>query len=56
MANSSRTTGRGKRIGKGSFDATAGSLDAPGGVLDFHTKPHYQPLILNPTTGEVVWK
>ena len=47
---------KGERLGKGSFDATAGSLDAPGGVLDFHTKPHYQPLILNPTTGEVVWK
>ncbi len=47
---------KGERLGKGSFDATAGRLDAPGGVLDFHTKPHYQPLILNPTTGEVVWK
>jgi phospholipase C len=34
---------KGERLGKGSFDATAGRLDAPGGVLDFHTKPHYQP-------------
>ena len=45
---------KGQRLGKGSFDATAGSLDAPGGVLNFHTRPHFQPLILNPTTGEPV--
>jgi phospholipase C len=45
---------KGQRLGKGSFDATAGSLDAPGGVLNFHTRPHFQPLILNPTTGELV--
>ena len=32
----------------------AGSLDAPGGVLDFHTYPHFEPLILNPATGAVV--
>ena len=38
----------------GSFDATSGSLDAPGGLLDFWVRPHYQPLILNPTTGAVV--
>jgi phospholipase C len=44
----------GERIGNGSYDATAGSLDAPGGVLDFNTFPHFAPLILNPTTGEVV--
>jgi phospholipase C len=44
----------GQRIGNGSYDASAGSLDAPGGVLDFFTKPHYNPVILNPTTGQVV--
>ena len=38
----------------GSFDATSGSLDARGGLLDFNTRPHFQPLILNPTTGAVV--
>jgi phospholipase C len=38
----------------GSFDATSGSLDAPGGLLDFSVRPHFQPLILNPTTGAVV--
>jgi phospholipase C len=43
----------GKRIGSGSYDAVAGSLDAPGGVLDFHTVPHLFPVILNPNTGEV---
>src|SRR5580692_7976776 len=45
----------GQRIGNGSYDASAGSLDAPGGVLDFHLViPNYLPVILNPTTGEVV--
>jgi phospholipase C len=45
----------GQRIGNGSYDASAGSLDAPGGVLDFHLViPSYLPVILNPTTGEVV--
>jgi phospholipase C len=43
----------GQRIGNGSYDAIAGSLDAPGGVLDFRTFPHLFPVILNPTTGEV---
>jgi phospholipase C len=38
----------------GSFDATSGSLDAPGGLLDFNVRPHFQPLILDPTTGAVV--
>jgi phospholipase C len=38
----------------GSFDATSGSLDGRGGVLDFNIKPHFSPLILNPTTGAVV--
>jgi phospholipase C len=43
----------GERISD-SFDATSGSLDAHGGVLDFHTRPHFTPVILNPTTGAVV--
>jgi phospholipase C len=43
----------GERI-RGSFDATSGSLDAPGGLLDFSVKPHDTPVILNPTTGAVV--
>jgi phospholipase C len=43
----------GERI-PGSFDASSGSLDAPGGLLDFFTVPHFQPVILNPTTGAVV--
>jgi phospholipase C len=38
----------------GSFDASSGSLDAHGGVLNFNAKPNYTPLILNPATGEVV--
>jgi hypothetical protein len=25
-------------------------------VLDFHTRPNYKPLILNPTTGAVISK
>jgi len=44
---------RGERI-PGSFDAVSGSLDAPGGLLDFYTRPHFDPVILNPTTGAVV--
>jgi len=44
----------GERIGNGSFDQIAGSLDASGGVLDFHVWPHFEPVILDPTTGEVV--
>jgi phospholipase C len=43
----------GERI-PGSFDATSGSLDAPGGLLDFQVRPHDQAVILNPTTGAVV--
>jgi phospholipase C len=42
----------GKRIGGGSFDAISGSLDAPGGVLNFRVRPHFRPLILNSSTGE----
>jgi phospholipase C len=44
---------RGERI-PGSFDAISGSLDAPGGLLDFQVRPHFTPVILNPTTGAVV--
>jgi phospholipase C len=44
----------GQRIGGGSYDAISGSLDAPGGVLDFRVIPHVRPVILNPSTGEVV--
>jgi len=44
----------GKRIGGGSFDAISGSLDGRGGLLDFFTRPHFRPVILNPTTGAVV--
>jgi phospholipase C len=43
----------GERI-PGSFDATSGSLYAPGGLLDFNVRPHFTPVILNPTTGAVV--
>jgi phospholipase C len=38
----------------GSFDSSSGSLDGHGGLLDFNVKPHFTPLILNPTTGAVV--
>jgi phospholipase C len=44
----------GKRIGNGSFDVIAGSLDGHGGVLNFRTRPHFRPVILDPSTGEVV--
>jgi phospholipase C len=44
---------RGESI-PGSFDASSGSLDASGGLLDFNTRPHFDPVILNPTTGAVV--
>ena len=43
----------GERIA-GSYDATSGSLDGHGGVLNFTGKPNFTPLILNPTTGAVV--
>jgi phospholipase C len=44
----------GQRLGGGSYDAIAGNLAARGGVLDFHTRPNFKPLILNPNTGAVV--
>ncbi len=45
---------RGKRIGGGSFDRISGSLYARGGLLNFRTRPNFRPVILDPTTGEVV--
>ncbi|HEY7920182.1 MAG TPA: phospholipase, partial [Streptosporangiaceae bacterium] len=44
----------GQSVGSGSFDKIAGSLDGWGGVLNFWTRPHFDPVILNPSTGEVV--
>ncbi|MBV9205167.1 MAG: alkaline phosphatase family protein [Actinobacteria bacterium] len=44
----------GARIGGGSYDAVSGSLAGFGGVLDFFTRPHFSPVILDPGTGEVV--
>jgi phospholipase C len=40
---------------KGSFDSTSGSLTGPGGLLNF-SRPHFKPVILNPSTGAVVKK
>jgi phospholipase C len=45
---------RGQRIGGGSFDAIAGSLDGRGGLLNFRVRPNFRPVILNPATGKVV--
>jgi phospholipase C len=45
---------RGQRLGGGSYDAIAGSLDARGGLLNFHVRPNFRPVILDPGTGEVV--
>jgi phospholipase C len=44
----------GQRIGGGSYDRIAGSLNARGGVLNFRVRPNFRPVILNPNTGEVV--
>jgi phospholipase C len=44
----------GRRIGGGSYDAVSRSIAAFGGLLDFFTFPHFKPVILDPTTGEVV--
>ncbi|HTU72292.1 MAG TPA: alkaline phosphatase family protein [Trebonia sp.] len=38
----------------GSYDATAGSIDGPGGELNFQQHPHVQPVILDPSSGAVV--
>src|SRR5271166_4409485 len=45
---------RGQRIGGGSYDAISGSLYARGGLLNFRVRPNFRPVILDPTTGEVV--
>lgn len=39
----------GQRIGNGSFDAISGSLRI---MFDFSGRPHTEPYLLNPTTGE----
>ncbi len=44
----------GQRLGDGSYDDISGSLYARGGLLDFRTRPNFRPVILDPTTGEVV--
>jgi phospholipase C len=44
----------GQSTGRGSFTNVAGSLAARGGVLDFFTRPHFRPVILNPITGKLV--
>jgi phospholipase C len=44
----------GERIGHGSYDNISGNLSGAGGLLDFDIRPHYQPVILSPSTGEVV--
>jgi phospholipase C len=43
----------GERI-PGSFDAISGSLTGRDGLLDFNTRPHFRPVILDPATGAVV--
>ena len=45
---------RGRRIGDGSYDRISGSLYARGGLLNFRTRPNFRPVILDPSTGEVV--
>ena len=45
---------RGQRIGGGSFDAIAGSLDGRGGLLNFRVRPNFRPVILDPAAGKVV--
>jgi phospholipase C len=44
----------GQRLGGGSFDQIAGSLAGRGGVLDFHARPQFDRVLLDPATGEVV--
>jgi phospholipase C len=43
----------GERI-PGSYDSVSGSLDGPGGLLDFFVRPQERPVILNSTSGAVV--
>ncbi|MBV1836739.1 alkaline phosphatase family protein [Acetobacter estunensis] len=40
----------GKRLGQGSFDATAGKIDD---LFDFRGEPHTEKLILDPDTGDI---
>ena len=44
----------GQSTGSGSFTQIAGRLAGAGGVLDFHAKPQFGPVILDPATGQVV--
>ncbi len=44
----------GRRIGDGSYDSVSRSIAGFGGLLDFFTRPHFRPVILDHTTGEVV--
>jgi phospholipase C len=46
----------GKRLGKGSFDETAGSIDGPGGLFSFNQRPDDKALLLDSVTGEVIGK
>jgi phospholipase C len=41
----------GKRIGQGSFDSVAGSIN---NMFDFTDRPNTRPFLLNPSTGEPV--
>jgi phospholipase C len=41
-----------QRIGGGSYDAVAGSIDGPGGMLNFRARPNDTPVLLDPVTGE----
>src|SRR5580698_6196744 len=43
----------GERI-PGSFDAVSGSIAGADSLLDFNVRPHFTPVILNPTSGAVV--
>jgi phospholipase C len=43
----------GKHVSTTSFDNLAGSLDGPGGLLDFSASPHFDQLVVDPTTGAV---
>jgi phospholipase C len=43
----------GERI-PGSFDAVSGSIVGANSLLDFNVRPHFTPVILNPTSGAVV--
>jgi phospholipase C len=43
----------GKRI-PGSFDAVSANIFGSGGLLDFNVRPHFTPVILNPSTGAVL--